>query len=138
MEEPMMAQSVPATRLAPIMDAMIAAYNAKRFDELREILAPKFYFRHHNRNFELRDRDSFIATLRQFASEFVPDRKFGPPLRTVEAGNVVVREHQWGGNVRNVRVDIPGMARAGEFLELDLCTVCIFNGDRIAEYHDYG
>jgi limonene-1,2-epoxide hydrolase len=130
-----MTDAVPTPRLIAIVDAMVEAYNAKDFERFREHLSPMFYFRHHNRDFECHDRDQFIAILRQFASEFVPDRKFGPPHRVVGAGNVVVREQAWGGCAR---VDIPGMAKAGEVLSLDLCTVYVFDGERVAEYHDYG
>lgn len=122
-------------RLIHIVDELISAYNAKDFDRLAGLLAPDLIFCHHNRGFSHNNREEFIATLKLFAHEIMPDRKFGPAVRVVAAGNTVVREQSWGGHAR---IDIPGMARAGELLQLDLCAVYVFRGEVVAEYHDYG
>ncbi|MGE0485522.1 MAG: nuclear transport factor 2 family protein [Gammaproteobacteria bacterium] len=121
--------------LSAIVEDLVATYNARDFPRLRAFFADDFHFCHHNRGFSLDDADAFVALLEQFARDIVPDRRFGPRTRIVEAGNVVVREQPWGGLVQQ---DIPGMARAGERLQLDLCTVFVFSGDKVAEYHDYG
>lgn len=113
----------------------VQAYNAKDFDRLRGLLATPFYFQHHNRNYEITDPDEFVATLKQFASEYIPDRAFGKPSRVSCAGNTVVVEQPWSATAK---VDIPGMGNAGERISLDLCSVFIIDGDRIAAYHDYG
>lgn len=118
-----------------IMDAMVAAYNAKDFDKLRAIFSPKLYFQHHNRGFEFRERDGLLEIMRKFGAEIMPDRKFGPPVRTIESGNTVMREHRWGGVLR---ADVPGMGKAGERLELDLNTVLVVQDGVVTEYHDYG
>ncbi len=130
-----MTDSHSSTHLTAIVEDLVAAYNAKDFARVRELFAPRFYFCHHNRNFEFRDRDELIAIMRHFATEAVPDRRFHPAVRTIESGNVVIREQTWGGEAQ---VDIPGMASKGEQLSLDLCSVFVFEGELIAEYHDYG
>ncbi len=123
------------TRLEALAAEFVQAYNAKDFDRLRGLLSATFYFQHHNRNFEITDPDEFVATLKQFASEFIPDRAFGTPSRVTSAGNTVVVEQPWSATPK---VDIPGMGSAGERLTLDLCSVFVFDGERIAAYHDYG
>lgn len=122
-------------RLSAIVEKLVESYNAQDFARLRGFFADDFRFCHHNRGFSLADADAFVALLEHFAREVIPDRRCGTCKRIVETGNVVVREQAWGGLVRQ---DIPGMARAGEHLELELCTVFVFAGDRVAEYHDYG
>lgn len=123
------------TRLESLAAEFVHAYNAKDFKRMRGLLAPTFYFQHHNRGFEITDPDEFIATLKQFATEFIPDRAFGTPTRVSSAGNTVVVEQPWGATAN---VDIPGMGNAGERISLDLCSVFVFDSERIAAYHDYG
>jgi len=130
-----MSEKSATDNLTALADAFIAAYNAKDFVRCRGMLAIEFYFCHYNRNFEFHDPDAFIETLTQFATDLIPDRSFGPPLRVIESGNTVVLTHRWGGTAR---ADIPGMAAKGARLELDLCTLFVFDGGLISEYHDYG
>lgn len=122
-------------RTEALAAAFVQAYNDKDFVRLRELLAPDFYFQHHNRGFEITDPDEFVATLKQFASELIPDRAFGEPSRITSVGNTVVVEQTWSATAR---VDIPGMGNAGERISLDLCSVFVFDGDQITAYHDYG
>ena len=122
-------------RLESLAAEFVQAYNAKDFDRLRGLLSPTFYFQHHNRGFEITDPDEFVAILQQFASELIPDRAFGQPSRVSCAGNTVVVEQPWSATAK---VDIPGMGSAGERISLDLCSVFIFDDDKIAAYHDYG
>jgi hypothetical protein len=130
-----MSGNATQSHLGKIVDGFIAAYNAKDFARCSAMLAPRFHFCHYNRGFSLDDGDTFIATLRQFATDFIPDRQFGAATRTIETGNTVVRTHSWGGTAV---VDVPGMAHKGERIALDLCTIFVFDGDLITEYHDYG
>lgn len=122
-------------KLESLAANFIQAYNDKDFDRLRGLISSNFYFQHHNRNFEFKDPDEFIATLQQFASELMPQRGFGKPSRVTCAGNTVVFEQPWSGTPS---VDVPGMGDAGEKISLDLCSVFVFDGDLVAEYHDYG
>ena len=121
--------------LSAIVEALIDAYNTQDFARLRGFFVDDLHFCHHNRGFTLDTADEFVSLLEHFAREIVPDRRFGPRVRILESGNTVVREQSWGGLVQQ---DIPGMAQAGDHLQLDLCSVFIFSGDKVAEYHDYG
>ena len=130
-----MSEHSSKTRLESLAAQFVQAYNSKDFERLRGLLSPTFYFQHHNRDYEIKDPDEFVATLKQFASEFIPDRAFGRPSRVTCAGNTVVVEQPW---TATAKVDIPGMGSAGERISLDLCSVFVFDGDEIAAYHDYG
>ncbi|MFT4561552.1 MAG: hypothetical protein ACI9BW_001293 [Gammaproteobacteria bacterium] len=130
-----MANEIQPQRLGSIVEASIVAYNAKDFDRYRGFLASEFYFCHYNRGFDHTDPDEFIATLKLFADQLMPDRQIGPAIRLLETDNTVVRVHRWGGTAT---ADIPGMGQAGDVLGLDLCTLYVFRDDKIAEYHDYG
>jgi hypothetical protein len=130
-----MADQNDNTRLESLAAEFVQAYNAKDFGRLRGLLSSTFYFQHHNRGFEITDPDEFVAILKQFAGDLIPDRAFGKPSRVSCAGNTVVVEQPWGATAK---VDIPGMGSAGERISLDLCSVFIFDGDKIAAYHDYG
>lgn len=122
-------------KLENLADEFVEAYNAKNFDRMREMITPNFYFHHHNRELEYKDPDEFIVVLKQFATELLPERGFGKNARVTCAGNTVVVEHPWSATPA---VDIPGMGDAGETINLDLCTIMVFDGDLLAEYHDYG
>ena len=113
----------------------IRAYNEKDFARMREMIAPNFYFQHHNRGLEFSDPEEFVATLKQFATEALPDRGFGAAERVTCTKTTVVIQHSWGGTPK---VDIPGMGNAGEKINLDLCSVMVFEGTLMTEYHDYG
>lgn len=130
-----MTTPVPAERLLELTETLVAAYNAKDFERLANLLSPNLKFCHHNRGFAFDTRDEFIDILRTFAGEMVPDRKLGPAVRVIASGNTVLREQTWGGTARG---DIPGMARAGESFTIDIATVLVFKGEVVAEYHDYG
>jgi len=121
--------------LSAIIDDMVNAYNEKDFERLRGFLAPQFYFCHHNRTFEHNDADDFIETLKTFASNLVPDRKLSEPESVIESGNTVVRTHTWGGLATT---DIPGIGADGELIEIQLCSIYVFEGNLVTEYHDYG
>ncbi len=121
--------------LVGIVERTIEAYNTKNFGKYALSFSEDLYFCHHNRGFEFSDRATFLAAVRVFASDLVPNRTLGPATRTSAAGNVVVREQVWSGKAV---ADFPGIANAGEDFAFDFCTVYVFDGDRIAEYHEYG
>ncbi len=121
-------------RLA-IVERAVDAYNTKNWGRYALFFREDLQFRHHNRGFEFSDRATFLAAMRVFASDLVPNRTLGPATRAVQAGNVVVREQVWSGKAV---ADFPGVAGAGEDIALDCCTVYVFDGDLIAEYHEYG
>ena len=47
---------------------------------------------------------------------------------------MLVREQTWGGTAV---ADLPGVAGAGETFTYDFCTVYVFDGERVREYHEY-
>ncbi|MGE0861905.1 MAG: nuclear transport factor 2 family protein [Gammaproteobacteria bacterium] len=130
-----MTAQVPGERLLALTEELVAAYNAKDFARLANLLSPNLRFCHHNRGFAFDTRDELIDILRRFASDIVPDRKLGPAVRAIVSGNTVLREQTWSGTARG---DIPGMAKAGESFSIDIATVLVFKGEVVAEYHDYG
>lgn len=130
-----MSAQVAPERLLELTETLVAAYNAKDFERLANLLSPNLKFCHHNRGFAFDTRDEFIDILRTFASEIVPDRRLGPAVRVIASGNTVLREQTWGGTAR---CDIAGMAKAGESFSIDIATVLVFKGETVAEYHDYG
>lgn len=118
-----------------IVERMVGAYNDKNWGRYALFFREDMRFVHHNRGFEFTDRPTFLAAMRVFAGDLVPNRALGPAIRSVQAGDVVVREQRWTGKAV---ADFPGIASAGEDVALDLCSVYVFDGDLIAEYHDYG
>jgi hypothetical protein len=121
--------------LTAVVERAVEAYNAQDFDTYEQYFREDLRFCHHNRGFEFHGRKAFIDTLRTFASELIPDRAFAAATRLLQAGNVVVREQSWGGTAI---ADVPGIAEKGQTFSLDLCTVYVFDGDRVSQYHDYG
>jgi hypothetical protein len=130
-----MTQSGDQPDLAALVEEAVDAYNAKDFDRYEKYFAEDLRFCHHNRGFGFDDRAALLETLRTFANDLMPDRRMGAATRLVQAGNVVVREQPWGGTTA---VDVPGIADKGETVAWDLCSVYVFDGDKVSEYHDYG
>jgi hypothetical protein len=117
-------------------ERLIAAYNAKDFDAMSEMIAPDLDFAHYNRDFVLTSRDALLDVLRSFADQYVPDRKFEAAERVTVAGDVVVREAWYGGTAA---VDLPGFGAAGEAFRFKFCSVMRFNEQGLlAEWKDHG
>jgi hypothetical protein len=98
-----MTTQVPPERLLELTETLVAAYNAKDFERLAQMLSPNLKFCHHNRGFAFDTRDEFIDVLRTFASDIVPDRRLGPAVRVIASGHTVLREQTWGGTARATR-----------------------------------
>ena len=124
-----------STDLTAVIEKAIEAYNNQDFDAYQEFFAPDLHFVHHNRGFEFTDRDTFIKTLKMFVADLIPDRRLHPATRILQSGNLVVREQKWGGTAIT---DVPGIASKGESFTLDFCTVYVFEGEKVVEYHEYG
>lgn len=121
---------------AAVAERLIQAYNAKDFDAMEAMIAPEIDFAHFNRNFVLNSRDALLDVLRNFASSYVPDRRFEPVERVTTSGNIVVREAWYAGTAA---VDLPGFGNAGEAFRLKFCSVMRFD-DRgmLVEWKDHG
>jgi len=122
--------------VATAAEKLIAAYNAKDFDAMAARIAVDLDFAHFNRAFVLRGRDALIGVLRDFASQYVPDRRFEAPERITVAGDIVVREAWYVGTAA---VDLPGFGSAGEAFRLKFCSVMRFDPDgMLVEWKDHG
>ena len=121
---------------AACAERLIAAYNAKDFDALTGMIAPDLDFAHYNRDFALDSRDALMGVLRQFAADFIPDRRFEPAERVTVARDIVVREAWYAGTPA---VDLPGFGAAGEPFRLKFCSVMRFDADGLMiEWKDHG
>jgi hypothetical protein len=123
------------TDLVAIVEKTVDAYNTKNWGRYALSFREDMRYCHHNRGFEFSDRATFLAAMRVFASDLIPNRTLGPAVRCVQSGDTVVREQVWSGKAV---ADFPGIASAGEDFRLEVCTVYVFDGDLIVEYHEYG
>ena len=119
-----------------LADALVGAYNRQDFETMEAMIAPDLDFAHFNRDFALTSRDDLLKVLRQFAADFIPDRKFDAPERVLEAGDIIVREGWYTGTPA---VDLPGFGSAGESFRLKFCSVMRFDdAGLLVEWKDYG
>jgi limonene-1,2-epoxide hydrolase len=120
---------------AEIVSSFCAAYNEQDFDAMLEFLATDLDFAHFNRGFSFTSSTELVGTLKTFATEYIPDRRLGDPIRTAVAGNVVYREQIWSGTLI---ADLPGFGSAGDKISDRLCSVFTVDDGKIVEYIDYG
>lgn len=121
--------------VAKLAEAYIDAYNSKDMDALASMLTENVHIIHHNRGVEVTGRDNAVALYEGYG-QAVPDRAFADRKRLdVLADGRVLIEHTWSGTAA---ADIPGWASSGEKLSLDICTFLTFDGDKVADYHDFG
>lgn len=128
---------------APVMvdaaaaaERIIEAYNAKAFEEMEALIAPDLDFAHFNRNFVMSTREELLGVLREFASTYVPDRRFEAPERVTVAGPICVREGWYGGTAA---VDLPGFGAQGERFRFKFCSIMRFDeAGLLAEWKDHG
>lgn len=124
------------TDFSAASERLIQAYNSKDFDLLESLLDPDLDFAHFNRDFVLTGRQALLDILRQFASTFIPDRRFETAERITVSGNIVVREAWYAGTPA---VDLPGFGMAGEAFRFKFCSVMRFNDAGIlVEWKDHG
>lgn len=121
---------------AEMADEFFQAYNDCDLDAVEKRLSPTLDFAHNNRGFATRSRDELMGVLRQFVDAIMPDRRFSAPSSVIVSGNTVVRLSLWSGKAQH---DIPGFGKAGELIELNLCSVLRFDDSgTIVEWKDYG
>ena len=121
---------------AAAAERLIQAYNAKDFDAMAVMIAADLDFAHYNRDFVLTSRDALLDVLRQFAADFIPDRRFEPVERVTVSGDIVVREGWYTGTPA---VDLPGFGAKGEAFRLKFCSVMRFDDrDVLVEWKDHG
>jgi steroid delta-isomerase-like uncharacterized protein len=124
------------TDAAAAVERYVDAYNAQDWAVLEEVFAPDLHFEHVGRGFAFDTSAELIATLKVFASEYLPDRAFSAAIRRNAAGNTVYREHMWTGTLAT---DLEGFGKKGDSVDSRLCAVFTVNAEgRIVEYLDYG
>lgn len=128
-----MAEQTPSP--SSIVEEAVAAYNALDYDTYATYFKPDLKFVHHNRGISHDNRDEFLAMVKMFSDDLIPDRRLGDAVRTIESGDIVMREQTYGGMPI---ADVEGIAKKGEEVLLEFCTVYVIDGDQIAEYHEYG
>jgi hypothetical protein len=124
------------TDFVAVAGRLVDAYNAGDLDAVERGLSPTIDFAHYNRGFTTQSRDELLAVLRQFAHILIPDRKFSAPTRVTTSGSTVVRQSRWSGTAQ---ADIPGLCKAGDAVDLHLCSVLTFDETGVVvEWKDYG
>jgi hypothetical protein len=122
--------------VAAAAERIIQAYNGKAFDEMEALIAPDLDFAHFNRDFVMTTRDQLLAVLRDFASTYVPNRRFEAPERVTTAGRICIREGWYGGTAA---VDLPGFGAQGETFRFKFCSIMRFDDAGIlVEWKDHG
>ena len=117
-----------------VANRWIAAYNAKDFGTLRNLMTDDIHVEQHNRGVALDGQEAMLAIMTQFEG-LLPDRRFHSVRRQFAAGEHVVTELTWEAMPT---VDIEGFAKKGEKIQLELACLWTIRNGRIAEYHDYG
>ena len=124
------------TDFAAAASRIFDAYNAKDFNKLRSLVSPTIDMAHFNRNYATNSLEELLKTMEIFANQLMKNRRFEPPERVQQLGNMVIREAYWGGTAE---VDIPGFGNAGETLRAKLCSVMRFDDKGIlVEWKDFG
>lgn len=117
-----------------IANHWIAAYNAKDFDTLANLMTPDIRVEHHNRGAPINGAEALLAVMRQFAT-LLSDRRFHSLRRQFTSGDTVVSELTWEGTPSD---DVEGFAKKGETVKLELACIWTIRDGRVADYHDYG
>ena len=117
-----------------VANRWIAAYNAKDFDTLANMMTADFRVTHHNRGVALEGPQAMLDIMRHFAT-IAPTRRFHTPQRQFTDGLHVVSEVVWEATPTE---DIAGFATQGETIALELCCVWTVCDGRMAACDDYG
>lgn len=121
--------------LTSLIEQVIEAYNAQDYERYAKYFAHDLYFCYHNHGIEFTERQQLVDALRKWATDLVPDRRLGEPTRVLATGNVVIREQAWSGTAI---ADVPGVAQKDASVSVDLCSIYVFDGELISQWHDYG
>lgn len=119
---------------ATVVDQFVDAYNSGNNDKLLGLSAENIRVTHHNREVMVKGREAFGELLANFAGAF-PDKHFENRRAKYVDGENVLLEHTW---VATAAADVPGWAKTGEVVRLDLCTRYTVRDGVVVEYHDYG
>jgi steroid delta-isomerase-like uncharacterized protein len=117
-----------------IIESFISAYNSGEDEKLLSLCTDDIMVTHHNRDVVINGKEAFREILTTFKT-IIPTKAFTNRRAFFVDGNNVIVEHTWGGKVLE---EVPGFAKKGESLQLDLCTRYSLKDGLISEYHDYG
>ena len=118
----------------PVVDAFLQAYNSFDLVKLEDLMDPRIRLVHYGRGIEADGRDAVLALFAGSAEGPFPGRRFLPArARLVDGDRVAV--DVWEATAQ---ADVPGMARAGETVEMELCTIFTVRDGRIVAYDEYG
>jgi limonene-1,2-epoxide hydrolase len=120
---------------AAVVDAFIEAYNAKEFEALSRLLGKSVRLVHYGRDIDMTGRAEVLGMFERSAQGAFPDRRFHSRRRRIIDGEHVAIEQVWEATAT---IDVPNMARAGEAVRMDLCTVFTVSDGRIVAYDEYG
>ena len=119
-----------------LSNGIVRAYNAKDFATIRKLMHPELDFAHVNRGFAFRKSEDLVQVLERFAGQLSPNRRMKDPERVLSQKDTVVRVAGWGGTAV---ADVPGFGKAGEAIEITICSVMRFDeAGLLVEWKDYG
>ena len=118
-----------------VVETFLAAYNNKDLDQITRLLADEIHMVHYGRDIDISGADQVLTLLTRSAEGAFPDRRFHSRRRRLVDGDHVIVEQAWSATAE---VDVPGYARAGESVAMDLCTIFTVTAGRIVEYVEYG
>lgn len=117
-----------------VAEAYIAAYNAGDLPAMAALYRDDAVTQHHNRGYRKVGRDEIMAG-KAAVGHVVPEKRLVDRRRIVAADDMVVVEHAWRGTAIGA---LPGFARAGEEINIEICTVMRIVDGQIASHDDYG
>ena len=120
---------------AAVVDAFIDAYNAQDLEALGRLLDDSVRLVHYGRDIDIDGHRDVLAMFERSARGAFPDRRFASRRRRLVDGAHVALEHVWEATAT---IDVPHMARAGEAVRMELCTVFTVRAGRIVAYDEYG
>ncbi|GAA0970694.1 hypothetical protein GCM10009555_020020 [Acrocarpospora macrocephala] len=120
--------------LLAVANAYVECYNSDDLATMKTLMSEDVEVTHHNRGVHRVGRDIVFAG-KEGAAAVIPDKHFRDRRRIVAFDDVVLIEHTWAATAK---ADMPGFAKAGESIELELCTVMTIRDGEIVKYDDYG
>jgi len=113
----------------------IDAYNAGDDERLLQVCHDAIFVIHHNRpEFGASSKAALREVLRN-SKTALANKRFTDRRALYVIGENVIVEHTCRGTAV---ADIPGIAKRGDSVALDLCTRFTVRDGLIVEYHDYG
>ena len=129
-----MPDQMDPVQLLALVNRFYDAYNAVDLDTLGSMMADDIRWEHHG---QVKGQGKAqLLELNQKINEIAPGRYVKPPVRWAVNGNIIFVEHTLYG----IPVVEPGLFdwKAGVPFELEVCSIMVVEGDKIAEWSDFG